>query len=108
MRTKSEDSGYWELHTSYNTIKPRAITSNVKYLLNRTKPAGSFILCSRCTLLRTGIQNTVVAKMAKINTHFLVLNFYTQFVYVYTSITLQLQTARVRIACPVGSNSWDR
>jgi hypothetical protein len=101
MCLERTSSGCWEFSTSYYTVKLCVITSDITYLLGRTKPAGSPLPCSQYALSRTQGLNRGVVKRIDINTNVFVPNFRTHFIYIYTSIYLQLQPTWTCTLCPV-------
>ena len=50
--SKQVTYGHWELCVLYCTVKLRAITLHITYLLSRIKPAGGPLTCCRYTLSR--------------------------------------------------------
>ena len=87
---KQMNFGCRELYTLYYTIIFRIITSNMTYLLSRTKPAGSPVPHSHCTLSRTRAQDRGVVKKISINTYSLVLDFGTRVIYIHNNLFLHL------------------
>ena len=96
---------YRKLSTTYYTIKMRIITLNIMYLSSRTNPAGNTVHHSRNTQLTTwGSGQGVVSEITR-TTAFLVLNFGPCAVFIYTNLSLGLQTNRKSITGPVESES---
>ena len=77
--------------------------SYVTYIMGRTKPAGSPMVCSPDTLLTTrGLDGTMVYEIA-VNTCSFVLIFCILTIYEYTSLVPRLQTSRACNAHPAES-----
>jgi hypothetical protein len=98
-------SGHREFHVSCYITETRIITSNITYLLSRTKPAGHPLPHSLYALSRTRGLDRGVVRRIDINTDLFILNFCICRVYTYTSLYLQLQVTRTYISWPVESRT---
>lgn len=101
-------TGFRESQVLYRTIMICRIAPPTTYPSSCTKPADSSIPHSQYTLSRTcGQAEPVVYEITTI-TYLFILNFHVQFIYMYSSWFLHLQSNRASIAWPVKveSESW--